>query len=267
MVTFVRRLGIRPTAGERSDVAERRSRLQEQIDDFQKKAVEFWGPPADFEDDEWEDIRCYEDSNIMSSDSEDDSDDVFSASSPLDTPAAPERRPLFLPSNLGVDICTKLGYSSFVQQEMRLRIGQANDALYGLRLSLSRKAVIFRDGLRSAKSKVKKMRSWHQIVQIDAGARHQARLYGRAREAMCRLGATAEQLDRYQLLTRKHMSITTAKIDPSQRGQRNTSLAWFWTMDAKSDTEAVEGMAECECTPIEFMNGFSHQPQFTVFIG
>lgn len=267
MSTFLRRLGTRLTAAERKDVAERRSRLQEQIDDFQTKAVEFWGPPVDSEDDEWADIHCHDDSSEIPPDSEDDGDDVFSPPSPLDSPAAPEKQPLFLPSNLGIEVCTRLGYGSFVQQEMHLRMGQANDALYGLRLSLSRKAVIFREGVRSAKSKVKKMRSWQQIVQIDGGARHQARLYCRARAAMCRLGATAEQLDRYRLLTREHLSITTAKIDPSQRGQRNTSLAWFWTMDVKSDTEAVAGMAECECTPISFIHKFLPRPQFTAFIG
>jgi len=48
-----------------------------------------------------------------------------------------------------------------------------------------------------------------------------------ARAAMIRLGATDDDLKRYQVLSKEHLNITTARIDPSLRGQRNTSLAWF----------------------------------------
>lgn len=242
-MTYVRRLGYRPTAAERKEASRRRNRLQDQIDDFQKKAVEFWGPPAELEDHFWEDVSS---EGGGPSDSDDDEKNIFLTESPLDIAGAPERRRLLLPSTLGINICNDLGYTCFAEQELALRIGQANDALQGLRLCLSKKAVIFRQGLRSAKSKVKKTRSWHEIGEVDGGARHLARRYSRTRIAMIRLGASSEQLERYQLLKREHLGITTAQIDPSQRGQRNTSLAWFWTIDVKTDTEAFEGMAECK---------------------
>jgi hypothetical protein len=70
----------------------------------------------------------------------------------------------------------------------------------------------------------------------------------RTRTAMSRLGASADQLEKYQLLKQEHLSITTAKIDPAERGQQNTSLAWFWTLDIQNDTDAFEGMTECEFT-------------------
>lgn len=247
LMTSVGRLGRQPTAADIKSISQRRSRLQDQINDFHKKAIQFWGPPAEFEDNEWEDLR-FDKEEPSESESEGDDDDVFLTASPLETPGAPERRPLLLPSTLGVDVCNTLGYNCFAQQELALRIGHANEALQGLHLCLSKKAVIFREGLRSAKSKTKKTRSWNQIAQVDGGARHHFRRYQETRTAMSRLGASADQLEKYQLLKREHLSITTAKIDPAQRGQRNTSLAWFWTLDIQNDTDAFEGMTECKFT-------------------
>jgi hypothetical protein len=61
-----------------------------------------------------------------------------------------------------------------------------------------------------------------------------------------RLGADALEIARYQPLTRAQLSVTTARIDPSLRGQRDSSLAWFWSMDVQADGQAAGGMAECE---------------------
>jgi hypothetical protein len=231
--------------------------LQTQIDEFHQKAIPFWGLGPDGDEDDWDDIQPIStDMPFVHSDTdEDDEDDIFGQSSQLDSPSVPERRPILLPSTLGKARCIQLGYTSFAEQELRLRIGEANDALQGLRLCLSRKALIFQEGLRTSKSKTKKLRSWNHIKLADGSAQHQASLYCKARAAMIRLDAGPQLLERYQVLTREHMSITTAKIDPSQRGQRNTSLAWFWTMNVKSDTEAVEGMSECERRQLSLTSG------------
>jgi hypothetical protein len=165
----------------------------------------------------------------------------------FDEPYAPERVLLLLPSNIGLQACEEQGYLMYSRQEFQLRVGQANDALQGLRLALSRKAVIFRVRLRPAKTKKRKLRSWDQIRMVDVNVRYHARIYTEARAAMIRLGATNEDLERYQVLLKDHLTLTTARIEPSLRGQRNTSLAWFWTMDVKSDTDNAQGMVECKC--------------------
>ena len=182
------------------------------------------------------------------SDEEADEEESFFASSPFDEPYAPERVPLLLPSNIGLQVCEEQGYPMYARQEFQLRVGQANDALQGLRLALSRKAVIFRVRLRPAKTKKRKLRSWDQIRMVDVNVRHHARIYMQARAAMIRLGATNEDLERYRVLTKEHLSLTTARIEPSLRGQRNTALAWFRTMDVKKDTDNAQGMAECKPT-------------------
>ncbi len=241
----VRKLGRRPTPEEKLQVAQRRERLQGRIDAYQRKAAEFWAPDST---DSLSCPDCPEEVDFDSSDSEDEADNnanVF-LTSPFDEQNPPESVPLLLPSNLGLAVCQEEGYSKYVQQERTLRVGQANDALQGLRLALSRKAVIFREQIRPARTKTRKLRSWDQIRMVDVNGRHHATVYMRARAAMIRLGATEEDLARYQVLKKEHLTVTTARIDPSLRGQRNQSLAWFWTMDVKKDTDQGPGMAECK---------------------
>ena len=81
---------------------------------------------------------------------------------------------------------------------------------------------------------------------MDVNVRHHAKVYGRARSGLILLGAEEQELQRYQVLQKEHLNITTARIDPSMRGQRDSSLAWFWTMDVKKDMDQVDGMAECK---------------------
>lgn len=245
LTALVRKLGRKASTTDRLEVAEKRERLQARIDKFHRQATEFWPPHSN-------DMRLHDPGreggeNLASSDTEDDSDDDVFEDGPSEDLDLPERQPLLLPSNLGLDVCQEQGYMAFVEQEKTLRVGQANDALQGLRLGLSKKAVIFRKGVRLAKTKTRKLRSWDQISMVDVNVRHHARVYAGARAAMIRLGACEEDLERYQTLRKEHLSVTTAQIDPSLRGQRDTSLAWFWTVDVKRDMDERNGMEECRC--------------------
>ena len=62
---------------------------------------------------------------------------------------------------------------------------------------------------------------------------------------MISLGASPDVLAKYQPLTREQLKITAARIDPSLRGTRNSSLAWFWTVDVQGDCQTAEGIEEC----------------------
>jgi hypothetical protein len=242
---MIRKLGRNPSTAEKLDVARRRERLQVRIETFHRQAAQFMttdsmDPPMNTVD------KQRDTEYIWDSDEETDEEESFFTSSPFHEPYAPEHVPLLLPSNIGLQECEQQGYLTYAQQEFQLRIGQANDALQGLRLALSRKAVIFRVRLRPAKTKKRKLRSWDQIRMVDVNVRHHANIYMRARAAMIRLGATDEDLERYRVLAKEHLSLTTARIEPSLRGQRNVGLAWFWTMDVKKDTDHADGMAECK---------------------
>jgi hypothetical protein len=248
LACMIRKLGQNASTADKLDVARRRERLQVRIESFHRQAAQFWTA------DSMDHLASFDPSKdgddlLLDSDEEEEEEEeeTFFSSCPLDEPYAPELVSLLLPSNIGRQACEELGYLTYCQQEFQLRIGQANDALQGLRLALSRKAVMFRLGLRPATTKKRKLRSWDQIRMVDVNVRHHAKIYMQARAAMIRLGATDDDLKRYQVLSKEHLNITTARIDPSLRGQRNTSLAWFWTMDVKNDTDSETGMEECKC--------------------
>src|ERR1700743_1758487 len=124
-------------------------------------------------------------------------------------------------------------------------MGQANDALQGIWVALRRKAIFFHR-LQEAMLNTKRNRSWDHIKSTTGSARHYVRIYLRARKALLRLGTPADELAKYQPLTRDQLKITAARIDPTLRGVRNSNLAWFWTLDVQGDTEATEGMDECK---------------------
>jgi hypothetical protein len=122
-MTSISQLSWWPTAADVKSISQRQSQLQDQIDDFHKKAIQFWGPPAEFEDIEWEDLRFNkEEASESESESEGYDDNVFLLVSPLETPGAPECRPLLLPSTLGVNVYNILGYKLLCSA----RIGSLN---------------------------------------------------------------------------------------------------------------------------------------------
>ena len=248
---LVRKLGTRPLAQDRLHVAEKRDRLQARIDGFHRQAMEFWGMTT--WDVPFRNPEAAGDRDVAESDTDEEEDENYFELSPLEDDSAPERQPLLLPSNLGMRVCQDQGYLNFLKQEKTLRIGQANDALQGIRLGLSRKAMIFRVDIRNARTKTRKLRSWDQISMVDVNVRHHASIYGRARSALVRLGAGPEELARYQMLQKEHLTVTTARIDPSMRGQRDSSLAWFWTIDVKNDIQQADGMAECKLLVPSFL--------------
>lgn len=273
LLTVIRKLGSRPTTRERVQVQKQRLKLLERLNRFHNQAGKFWPNNASYIQavdhepigtEDWQDC----DDDLTLSDEESPDDNPFISSSLLQAPHSAERLPLALPSAMGLQQCTKLGYVHFAQVEKSLRLGQLNDALQNIRLGISQKAVVFRRGLRNVKSKVRKTRSWHQISQVDSNVRHFARVYSRARSAIVRLGATEEELDRYRVLSSGDLSVSTARVDPSARGNRDKGLAWFWTMDVAGDSDAAEGMAECEShfeSPKSTM--LTWKSQFTAFTG
>lgn len=257
-------MGRNPCPSELVALKERRTRLQDRIDQFSARALTAW--PVNSE----EDLPSFfadltEADNLLSDDSEDDDEQDFNRQFPLQADWAPELATLVLPSTLGQDACDFLGYGSLVVKERKLRMGQANDALQGIRVALSRKAIFFR-GLREATSKTKRNRSWDHIKSTTGSARHYVRIYLRARKALLRLGTPADELAKYQPLTRDQLKITAARIDPALRGVRNSNLAWFWTLDVQGDTEAAEGMEECKFNQHFFVKQLcSYATIFTVY--
>jgi hypothetical protein len=157
----------------------------------------------------------------------------------------PENFLLCLPSALGPPWTKKPSNIPIVQQELELRKGQANDALHQIRISLAHKSFLFRTSIRNANSQQKKTRAWKELHGVDATVRQHVSLYRNARSAMVHLGADQPTLTRYQVLTKKDLSVSTAVIDIRAPRGSEATLAWFWSMDVKGDTETDSWMAEC----------------------
>jgi hypothetical protein len=236
-------MGRKPPATELIVLKERHAQLQDRIDQFSARALTAWPTNSD------EDLPSLvqdllEADALLSDESEDEDGQGSNRHTPLQAEWAPELAMLLLPSTLGQETCDRLGYGSLLEKEKKLRMGQANDALQGIRVALSRKAILFR-GLREATSKTKRNRSWDQIKSTTGSTRHHVRIYLRARKALLQLGISMEELTKYPPLTREQLKITAARIDPALRGTRNSNLAWFWTVDIQGDCQTNEGMEEC----------------------
>jgi hypothetical protein len=239
---LARKLGRHPVDRDLVNLTTRRRRLQDRIDKYSTRAAQAWvyreGDLPSLPSDDGVDLQ-----DLLSDDSDDGSDNPFVV--PTASKWSPESSALLLPSRLGLHLCNQLGYNSCVLKEKLLRIGQANDALQGLRMALSRKAILFR-GLRQTTSKTKRNRSWNDIKNTSGSARHHVTMYLKARRGLFNLGPTEEERSTYQPLTREQLKITAARIDPALRGTRNTQLAWFWTMNIKGDTQDAGDMGECK---------------------
>lgn len=157
----------------------------------------------------------------------------------------PEKVVILLPSNLGPEKCAAWGVADLIHQEVTLREGQANDALHNIRVHLADKAVLFRKTVRTAKSQAMSTRAWAQVHSVDRAVSINATIYSKCRSQLANLGAN-DILTRYRPLEKEHLKVSTAVADPNARGQRNSTLAWFWSMDVEGDSESSDWLSKCE---------------------
>lgn len=159
-----------------------------------------------------------------------------------------ENKKLTLPSNLGLEACIDGGLKGLIEKESKLREGQANDALQGVRSSLGEKSFLFRNDLRLANSKVKKTWSWTRLMAVNQKLNLHRWVYNKARKALIELGADARIQNRYKELTADHLKVSTAVVEPNASGQRDIHLAWFWNMNLGPRDATDNLLTECKPT-------------------
>lgn len=254
----IRQLGNHPTDNQNLEIARRRDRLQNQMDRFEETAVTFLGSGYDIND-----------FIQVLGDSEDDYSDESNASAPPSIArhmdVQPETASIPLPSNIGLNRCRGLGLADLLKQEITLREGQANDALHAIRVNLADKAVIFRKTVRPAKSQARSTRAWSQVHAVERVVKLNARIYSKCRMQLGKLGAD-DILTKYRPLEKADLKASTAVADPNARGQRNSTLAWFWSLDVEGDSASSDWMTECESC-LSVCGAGSFVKQFTGFIG
>ncbi|KAG2087514.1 uncharacterized protein F5147DRAFT_588072 [Suillus discolor] len=230
----VKKLGKRPTDTQKLAIARRRDRLQGQLDDFVRVALTFLGDQlnsCEHLDGMTGMLDSVELDSVGSSGEDPDrSDDGDRYDLPVEF--NPETVVIPLPSNIGIERCAQWGVADLVLQEISLREGQANDALHAVRVNLADKAVLFRTTVRSAKSQACSTRAWARVHSVDKVLHLNTQIYAKCRKQLLDLGAD-ELLTRYQRLEEADLKATTVVADPNARGQRNNTLAWFWSLDVE----------------------------------
>jgi hypothetical protein len=234
----VKRLRKLPTDTQLLRVARLRDKLQTHITSFLDMAPTYLGvpvdaidqdSPVDLHDDEYEDCSDVDDHLDMHGTSE----------------FRPELTVIPLPSNLGPVRCEELGLTHLMKEETTLREGQANDALHAIRVHLGDKAVIFRNTVRSAKSQASSTRAWTQVRSVETTVNFNASIYSKCRSQLAKLPGH-DLLKKYLPLKKEDLKASSAVADPNARGQRDSTLAWFWSLDVQGDTLGNDWMTECE---------------------
>ena len=221
-------------------VARLRESLQRLIDVFVAEAVTFLGEGFD----STEILNRPNPSVDHRDDDGDGSDDEDPYNPPLDAAFRPEVAMIPLPSYLGAARCKSLGIAALVQQEAMLREGQANDALHAIRVGLADKAVIFRKTVRSSNTQSGTTRAWNQVNVVSKVVALNAKKYSVCRTQLSQLGA-AELLKKFLPLKKGDLKASSAVADPSARGQRNSTLPWFWSLNIQGDSSDSDWMTEC----------------------
>ncbi|KAG1723311.1 uncharacterized protein EDB91DRAFT_1087858, partial [Suillus paluster] len=230
----VRRIGKRTTETQRLDITRQRDRLQGQIDAFTRIAVTHLGEGFDADDNP-------DDLNVDILDDLDDDPEDFIRTSDTWT-NSPELTVIPLPSNLRVDRCKHCMAEDLILLELSLREGQVNDALHNLKIHLCNKAILFRTTVRQAKSQALKIQAWSQVMSVQQAVSLHASIYTKTRKQMIKLELGQDQLQKYKPLLREQLKVSMAVGDPNAQGQRNESLAWFWSIKADLGVRITHGM-------------------------
>ncbi|KAH9942125.1 hypothetical protein B0H21DRAFT_696451, partial [Amylocystis lapponica] len=228
LAAHVRSLPKSPTTEQKIDLLNRRKRLQTRVDAHEGKKARYIVIEDNDEDDNEKDV----DDDLGEEWDAVEPDDVFWAAPAQASGNAirlAERVAITLPSTLGHARCEALNIQQLAARELKLREGQANDTLHQIRICLGQKSFLFRTSIRSARSQHNKTRAWGDVNAVDRTLQHHARVYSKARKAMVSLGAPEALLNHYKVLRQEDLKVSTAVADPNMRGQRATTMAWFWT--------------------------------------
>ena len=168
---------------------------------------------------------------------EDENEDIF----------CPEVLKVWMPSSFGTEKCLKNGWGVLVEEELQLRISQANKFLSKIRLGLGGKAMLYRTSLRPANSQETSTRARKLVEQVTNTITNHARGYRQAHKAMISLGASESILKMFRPLLDSELKVSTDVLEENRYGQRNDQLAWFWRQGPNEANDNHPWMEERMC--------------------
>ncbi|KAG1868316.1 hypothetical protein DFJ58DRAFT_653803, partial [Suillus subalutaceus] len=242
----VKKLGRRPTDAQKLAIAWRHNRMQGQIDEFVRVAVTFLGDQLDEYDQLDLMTMMLDAAELDSAGSSSDDPDRLDDEDRYDMPVkfTPKTLVIPLPSNIGIERCAEWGIADLVLQEILLREGQANDALHAIRVNLADKAVLFRTTVWLAKSQARSTHAWARVHSVDKILHLNVQIYSKCCSQLIHLGAN-DLLAKFRPLEKADLKATMVVADPNAHGQRNRTLAWFWSIDVQGDSTSNDWMNEC----------------------
>lgn len=248
----VRQAGRNPTSKKAEAIQEKRMKLQKAIDEFSRDSTAYIPraaalPIAEQDiSEEWVAVDDDDDDlpNLDVPDTPDHEDIPDTIT--IDNILPAERQTLLLPSSYPPTVCRgRLRHIAAI--ELGLREGQANDSLHCLRIAIGQKSFVYRKKIRKGSIKssyMNRLRSHADAQALRMSIDQSAKVYMSARKAMVSLGASAELLSRYKVLTKEHVAASTAVVDPNAAGQRNKGLSWIWHTHHSASEDPV-WLEEC----------------------
>jgi len=231
----------KPTVKDKIIILERRRKLRMQIGAYENKVANL----GVFDNEGCMELEPRIDLDHLPQDGiplEDDDSDV-EAEEEVD---CPESAAIFLPSQLQETERQRCGLVEMGNQESALRIGQMNDALHSLRMTLGEKSLMLRTSVRNACSQRQITRAWSNVNRLEAQAQKYCRAYQQAWNALASLGV----LDpRYQKITRDDLKMPGDITEENRTGQRSESLPWFWRLGSYVKNTTGESEDTLEDTP------------------
>lgn len=150
---------------------------------------------------------------------------------------------LLMPSSLGAEWCRENGRAKLMEQEIKLREGQANDALEDIRVALAHRSLLVSKKLHAADSVKTTTRAWNEIRQADKIVRVHVKNYQHARQALINLHAG---MTHFRQIKKADLKMSGDVTEEKRFGQRNDTLAWFWRLGGIGKREENDSwMQEC----------------------
>lgn len=235
------------TVAERTRIEEQRRKLQARVNSFQSASEAFYSISLGNQSESFPDRN--EEDPFQTTDTDDEEGCM----------SRPEDARLKLPSNIipGMDNPSP-EIRKLAKQELKLREGQANDALRGLRVQLGYKALLFLKEIRKASGYDKRTRAWDDVNKSQNKVDEWVAIYKLARTSMIRLGASQALKEKYEEIKKDDLEIPKDIVDPNRTHQRSDKMSWIWrtTGQTLSGKEAQDWMKECEwiTTPFNITN-------------
>jgi hypothetical protein len=129
--------------------------------------------------------------------------------------------------------------------ELKLRIGQANECLENIRLTLGRLSFLYK--MQHGQTSITKTRNRRPIADCRKIINHHVWLYSHTRLRLQKLGLSADELcTKYQPILKSHLSVSKDVTEEARHSQKSDKLAWFWKLEVNNansyDSWDLEGM-------------------------